>query len=187
MITKEERKIRLAHKNMLDRCYNPKNASYRHYGGRGISVCPEWIESRAAFVAWALKSGHSQELWLDRIDNDEGYSPDNCRWATIKEQLRNQRRSRIISFGGITQSISAWAEQLNIGADTLHRRISVYNMPLERALTPGSLKDAQTIHGTRSAYERGCRCIECKTVHAARMRLQRHRRRDRLNEKELRQ
>ena len=80
---------------IIDRCNNPNNGGYKHYGGRGINMCQEWIDSPQAFVDWALANGFSPELQLDRIDNDKGYSPDNCRWVTARENIRNRSNSVI--------------------------------------------------------------------------------------------
>lgn len=80
--------------NMKNRCSNPKYRQYDSYGGRGISVCKEWSEDFTAFRDWALKNGYKDDLTVDRINNDEGYKPENCRWATMKEQCANRRKRR---------------------------------------------------------------------------------------------
>ena len=163
------KKIHLAHKNMLDRCYNPKNASYRHYGDRGITVCDEWKNDREAFVQWAISAGHADDLSLDRIDNNKGYSPENCRWASMREQLLNQRRNRIIEHDGKALPLSVWAEQLGISPDTLHKRLDAHGVPAERALQPGKLHPWR--HGTRQGYEvHKCKCDECRAANNARHR-----------------
>lgn len=79
--------------NMLARCGNPRNHKFSDYGGRGIVVCAEWHKF-APFADWALANGYSDDLTIDRIDNDAGYSPENCRWSTSLEQSRNKRAAR---------------------------------------------------------------------------------------------
>ncbi len=79
------------------RCTNPKNDSYYNYGERGIKMCNEWENDFSAFYDWAMKHGYNDSLSLDRIDNEKGYSPDNCRFVTAKEQCRNRRNNRKVA------------------------------------------------------------------------------------------
>ena len=107
---------------MRNRCNNPNDSSYTRYGGRGISVCPEWDEA-ATFISWALKSGYTEGLQIDRIDNDKGYSSDNCRFVTRKENCRNRRTNRHVTIGSQTKTITEWAEIAGISSGALRHRI----------------------------------------------------------------
>ena len=83
--------------NMMQRCYNSKHGSYKNYAGRGITVCEEWINYPFKFYQWALRHGYDAKLSIDRIDNDKGYFPENCKWSTAKEQANNTRRNKNLS------------------------------------------------------------------------------------------
>ena len=78
---------------MKYRCLNKNGRRYKDYGGRGITICEEWKNDFQAFCNWAVCNGYRDDLSIDRIDNDKGYSPDNCRWATATEQNRNRRNT----------------------------------------------------------------------------------------------
>ena len=85
--------LRMCRSNMLMRCNDPTRREYPRYGGRGITVCPEWADpdsGTAAFACWALSAGWKPELQIDRLDNDGGYSPDNCRWVSCTENNNNR-------------------------------------------------------------------------------------------------
>jgi len=109
---------------MIQRCYYLKHKSYRNYGGRGITVCDEWQGKHGAenFINWAMVNGYADSLTIDRIDNDKGYSPDNCRWVTMKVQENNTRRNHYITYKGKTQTIAQWADEIGISKDTLYTR-----------------------------------------------------------------
>jgi hypothetical protein len=112
-------------------------ASTKGYVDRGITVCPRWQESFENFLA---DMGERPEgMTLDRIDNDKGYSPENCRWATKQQQVRNTRSNVRITYEGRTQTMTEWAEELGIKISTLQYHIAS-RMPLERAMTPGPIQ-----------------------------------------------
>ena len=108
--------------NMRMRCGNENNHKYKIYGGRGIQVCVEWKENFEAFRDWALANGYKRGLTIDRINNDGDYEPDNCRWATMKQQARNTRNNVHITINGVTKLLCEWAEVAGIKYDTLLRR-----------------------------------------------------------------
>lgn len=81
--------------NMKNRCYNIKNSDYKHYGGRGIKVCDEWVRDPTSFYDWASSSGYKKGLELDRINNDLDYEPSNCRWVTHAENCRNSGTTKL--------------------------------------------------------------------------------------------
>lgn len=127
---------------MRNRCINHSDPQYQSYGGRGIQICNEW-QSFPNFRDWAMSNGYSRGLSIDRIDNDGGYCPENCRWATPLEQANNTRKNHLITFNGETHSLSEWARLLNIKQSTLSMRINNYGWSVEKALG----KDART-YGT---------------------------------------
>lgn len=118
---------------MRERCYNPKSASYVYYGARGIIVCNEWKDF-TKFRDWAVANGYNDCLTIDRIDNNSGYSPENCRWATAREQANNTRKTRVLIHNGEAHSVSEWARILGIKQSTLSMRINKYGWSAEKAL-----------------------------------------------------
>lgn len=119
---------------MKSRCINTKDTRYKDYGGRGITICDEWLHDFQAFYDWAMANGYSENLTIDRKDNDKGYYPDNCRWATNKEQNTNQRRNRWITYNGETKTITDWARTTNINHSALSRRLQ-RGWSIEKTLT----------------------------------------------------
>ena len=84
------------YRNMINRCYYAKHPEFKYWGGRGITVCKEWIDSFLDFRDWAFNNGYKEELSIDRIDVNGNYEPNNCRWATSKEQVDNRRISYVL-------------------------------------------------------------------------------------------
>lgn len=107
---------------MKKRCYNPHDARYDRYGGRGITVCDEWRNDFKAFYKWALENGYADNLTIDRIDNDKGYSPDNCRWADAETQCRNRASNISITIGNATKTLTEWCEIFELDYATIHAR-----------------------------------------------------------------
>ena len=93
---------------MKDRCYNPRRKEYPNYGGRGITVCDEWLKDPQAFITWAKDTGWERGLDIDRIDNDGPYSPENCRFVTRADNLYNRRTTRTITAFGETKTLKEW-------------------------------------------------------------------------------
>lgn len=118
---------------MKDRCYCEADRAFHRYGARGIIVCDRWLNDFEAFLAdmGMCPDGCS----IDRINNDGNYEPTNCRWATKTEQARNRSSNVMLTFGGETMCISAWAERFEIPRKTLEKRLSKYGFTVEEALT----------------------------------------------------
>lgn len=110
--------------HMKERCNDNKNARFFDYGGRGIKICEEWQISYEAFREWAVSNGYADTLTLDRINNDKGYSPGNCRWVTPKEQANNTRKNRLISYKNITHTLAEWADIVKIKPVTIAYRLN---------------------------------------------------------------
>lgn len=97
-------------RNMNDRCYNENCDRYINYGGRGISVCQEWRENFHAFAPWALRNGWTPDLWIERVDVNGDYCPENCTFLSRKEQMRNKTSNIRITIDGETKCMTEWCE-----------------------------------------------------------------------------
>ena len=107
---------------MIRRCENKNNQRYHRYGGRGITVCDEWHRFEN-FYEWAMNNGYESGLTLDRINNDDGYYPENCRWIDNTAQQNNKSNNHYITYNGITHSRADWSRILNVNYETLRFRI----------------------------------------------------------------
>lgn len=119
--------------NMKTRCCNPQNKDYAKYGGRGIAICEEWLCKFQAFYDWAMSNGYQDDLSIDRIDNEKGYSPENCRWASRLAQVENRRNTRKVTINGVQKPISEWCRQYSVNYETVISRIYKCNWTPEEA------------------------------------------------------
>lgn len=108
--------------SMMDRCYRTTSANYKFYGGRGIKVCEEWHDI-LQFERWVELSGYIKGLTIDRIDSNKDYNPENCRWATPKQQANNRRNTRYLTADGQTHTITEWAEITGVNRSTINNRL----------------------------------------------------------------
>ena len=123
----------LSWKSMRERCYYKKHKSYADYGGRGIGVCKEWLDSYVAFLRDMGQRPKKHQL--ERIDNSLGYFKENCEWALPSKNANNRRSSRVIEFRGERLTLCQWARKVGVYEDTLGKRLEC-GWPLEKALQP---------------------------------------------------
>lgn len=116
-------KIYKTWKSIRQRCNNKNNKRYKDYGGRGITICNEWNDFKN-FYDWALNNGYKENLTIDRINNNKGYSPENCRWADKITQSNNRRNNRNYTYNNETHTIGEWANIYNVNYFSLRSRLN---------------------------------------------------------------
>lgn len=121
---------------MHSRCEIPTNTHYENYGGRGISVCDEWSgkDGFFFFYKWSMENGYNNKLSIDRIDNNKGYSADNCRWETDKNQIENRRVSRLFHYNGKEAWLPDIAREEKIKYGLLYSRVVSKGMSIQDAI-----------------------------------------------------
>lgn len=134
--THKGRKTKLYHVwiDMKQRCTNTNQPDYPNWGGRGITVCDEWMNSFESFRGWALKSGYDSKLSIDRIDVNGNYEPSNCRWITVKEQNSNRRSNKRIEYNGESRTLTQWSEILGGNRNLVGERLKS-GWSIEKTLT----------------------------------------------------
>ena len=120
---------------MKHRCYNPNSTIYHNYGGRGVSVCPEWRNNFSSFRDWSMSNGYTKNKSIDRIDVNGDYCPENCRWASQSQQQRNKRNSQTAVYKGREMSLADIAEKTGINLRTLRSRIQILGWSVEKAVS----------------------------------------------------
>lgn len=122
------------HQDMHNRCYNPKKKFSEYYIEKGIIVCDEWLRNYDNFKEWSMANGYTEELTLDRRDNDKGYSPDNCRWTTKAVQQRNTRvirKGNTTGYRGVSQRGSLYRTRITVNWEQI--QIGTFETPIEAA------------------------------------------------------
>ena len=107
---KSAKRLYTIYKDMKKRCFNQNEINYKNYGGRGITICEEWLKDFMNFYNWAIVNGYKDNLTIDRIDDNGNYKPSNCRWVTMKVQSNNTRRNNYFTINGQTKTIAEWAD-----------------------------------------------------------------------------
>ena len=124
--------------NIKRRCLNPNDREFPYYGGRGITVCERWETSFENF--YEDMGGRPKECnSIDRIDNNRGYEPGNCRWSTQTEQAGNRRSSIMVTIGGVTRNVSDWSKHFGIAREVVYARIAL-GWNSEKAITTKILR-----------------------------------------------
>lgn len=108
---------------MIQRCNNKNHQEYGIYGGRGITVCDDWVCDHKSFYEWAIANGYREGLSIDRIDSNGNYEPSNCRWADTITQANNTRKNVYIEHDGEIHTISEWSQIIGVNYHTLWRRV----------------------------------------------------------------
>lgn len=137
--------------NIKQRCLNPNNPRYQHYGGKGVKIHQDWIDDFMAFKKWAMENGYKDHLTIDRIDVNGDYNPSNCRWISNKKQQNNRTNNRLITFRGETKTLKEWSEKTGLKYQTLQKRLNK-GWTVEEALTlPTQPNTGVSRHETKSA------------------------------------
>lgn len=164
-------RLRRIYNGMKNRCYNKNIDNYPDYGGRGISICDEWLNNREAFISWSLKHGYRSDLSIDRIDVNGNYEPSNCRWATAVEQRNNQRprnpmqRKLRFTINGTTKSAIEWCEEYGVSCPYVMYRINKMGMtPFEALTTPKKTDGRPRIHEQNRKTNAGQKRADIKTA-----------------------
>lgn len=136
----ENHRLYDVHRQMLQRCENPKCKDFKNYGARGISVCDDW-KNPVVFFQWAYSSGYSQGVTIERKNVDGNYSPENCTWIPNEQQSHNTRRNVFLTVGGVTHHIAEWARINGLRWPTVSSRIRS-GWPIERAVSEPTNRSA---------------------------------------------
>lgn len=125
--------------DMKRRCYNKNRKAYKNYGGRGIIICDEWKNNFMSFYNWAIENGYDDKLTIDRIDNNGNYEPNNCRWATLKQQANNTSHNHVVEYKGKKYTLSELAKEYDLNYVLVKSRIR-NNWDIEKIIKTPSMR-----------------------------------------------
>lgn len=160
-------------RSMHQRCLSKSHEAYERYGGRGITICAEWLHQYENFRIWALGNGYAGNLTIDRIDNDKGYSPENCRWSTWQDQALNTRSVLMLTGWGETKCAAEWAHdpRCKVGTNKFYRLINEGYSVEEACIDPD--KSGTTCIRMHTAFGEPSHLLNGRKTHDVRFRLQR--------------
>lgn len=150
--------IKYIFSGMWQRCYDKNHIKFSQYGGRGITICEQWLNNREEFYKWAYKNGYTKGLTIERKDFNKGYSPDNCCFIPKSKQNGNRRNCIMIKIGNKTQCLSWWCKDLNINQSKLKWLVKSKNISYEEAiiqLSQNFNSKIQSIIGDNKNEEKG--------------------------------
>ena len=140
------KRIKSIYDGMRKRCYDENKDNYDSYGGRGISVCKEWLNEFMIFYEWALNNGYSNELTIDRIENDGNYEPSNCRWATQEEQDYNKRNTVYLEIDGEYKNVLEWEKFSGLSYSVLWQRYNIFGFRTKEEMFKPVRQITEIIH-----------------------------------------
>lgn len=115
-------------KGMKSRCYNVNSKDYKHYGAKGIKIYDEWLRHPSLFEDWAMRNGYADNLTIDRIDENQSYCPENCRWITLEDNSRYKSTTRVIDVDGEIHTGKEWSRKLGLGENQINKYIQKHGI-----------------------------------------------------------
>lgn len=126
--TWDNKRIGNIFKGMKGRCYDKNDKSYKWYGEKGIKICDEWLNNPKLFEEWAFNNGYSDNLTIDRIDENKNYCPENCRWITLENNSKYKSTTSLIEVNGVVHGGKDWAKLLGFGVNLINNYVRKYGL-----------------------------------------------------------